>query len=366
MTIESVLNVTCSRALNKESLPVDCNLLDELMSNKYQQLQNEVRAESDKIKQDELKMKMPVLLPCGIFKGAKGAKNLVKHSGVIAIDIDAKDNLHIENFDTLHIELCKIQNVAYCGLSVRGKGYFLIIPITYPDKHKLHFKFIERYFKNKGLIIDQTCKNVNRLRYYSYDEKAYYNHAAKPLKAYYKPPAIKATHTQQKRNKGLQLAGNVYENATAWVLNKGVQFADGQKHEYIFLLSSYLVSKGVKKSDAESWIDSNLIKLTEITTNCIDYPFANFTAGNEIDAKPQLKPTIAKQTKPANVAPKPPEPASYNLDYLQAMAIRHLNNTMLKDKAAGKANYLRCWSDSMEPVINAAGFTKQDFLNSMA
>ena len=43
MTIESVLNVTCSKALNKESLPVDCNLLDELMSDKYQLQQNEVR-----------------------------------------------------------------------------------------------------------------------------------------------------------------------------------------------------------------------------------------------------------------------------------------------------------------------------------
>lgn len=375
MNLESVLNVNCSKANNKESLPVDCNLLDELLSDKYLQQQNEVRTESDMMKQDELKMKMPVLLPSGIFKGAKGAKNLVKHSGVIAIDIDFKDNQHITNFKDFKSEICKISNVAYCGLSVRGKGFFLIIPIAYTDKHKLHFKFIESFFKGKGLVIDQTCINVNRLRYYSYDQEAYYNHGAKPLQAYYMPPEPKSIQCHQKGNKGLQLAGNVYYNATAWVLKKGVEFVEGKKHEYIFLLSSYLVSKGVKKSDAESWIDNNVLKLTEITTNCIDYPYTNFTAGKEIAAKqaPFKRHALAKAftqppTKPlvaVTPPPEPCEPTAYTLEQLKAMAMKHLNNTMIRDKQSSKANYFKCWSEGMGGIIQAAGLTQQQFLNSI-
>ena len=383
--VNSVLNITCSMAVNKNSPPVDSNLLEELRSNKYQQQQDAVRAVSDPKKQGDLKNKMPVLLPCGIFKGAKDAKNLVKHTGLIAIDIDAKDNLHIRNFDALQIELCKIKYVAYCGKSVRGKGYFLIIPIAYPDKHKLHFKYIESYFKSKGIVIDPTCKNVNRLRYYSYDAQAYYNHAAKLLQAYYKPPVIKATQSQQSRNKAQQSTGNVYSDAMQWVSDKGVQFADGTKHEYIFHLCCYLVYKGVKKSDAENWIDKNkdLMPLSEITSNCIDYPYANYQPGKEVQQstnkaqstrqpitpKPQQpQPTVTPDPQPKPIATgTAPEPTSYSysLQQLEAMAIKHLNNTMLRDKTASKANYMKCWSEGMEQVINAAGFTQQQFLNSI-
>ena len=136
MKTQSVLNITCSKAINKESLPVDCNLLEELFSNKYEQQQKALRNETDPDKQNTLKMAMPALWPSCLFYGGSTSNHIVNHTGLIVVDIDAKDNQHIANFHNLKNEVCKIPNVAYCGLSVRGKGYFLIIPITYPDKHK--------------------------------------------------------------------------------------------------------------------------------------------------------------------------------------------------------------------------------------
>jgi hypothetical protein len=372
MTIESVLNVTCSKALNKESLPVDCNLLDELMSDKYQLQQNEVRTESDPVRQNELKMKMPVLLPSGTFKGAKGAKNLVKHSGVIAIDIDFKDNQDVTNFTDFKNEIRKIPEVAYCGLSIRGKGYFLIIPIAYPEKHELHFKFIENFFKKKGLIIDQTCKNVNRLRYYSYDPDAYYKHDAKLLKAYYKPPENQATNYYKKVNNGLKLAGNVYENAMVWVKSKDVIFEDGKKHEYIFLLCSYLASQGVEKKDAEKWIDENLMPLTKITSNCIESPFAKYKAENEIEAKPQpeiinkpklLNPKMDSLPQPKQLPQPEPQPQNCTLQRYKAMAIKDYSKTLIKDRITFKNTYMELWFDGMKTILQPTGITKNDFVN---
>ena len=267
--IDSILNITCSKANNKGSLPVDCNLLEELISNKYEQQQKEVRNESDSIKQDLLKMKMPVLLPSGIFKGAKGAKNLVKHTGLIAIDIDEKDNRHITNFFDLKNEICKIQNVAYCGLSIRGKGYFLIIPITHPDKHRLHFQWIEKYFAKSRIIIDPSGINVNRLRFYSYDPQAYFNHSAKPLQAYYKPAEKQTKQLPQKRTAWQKSTGNVYEDAKKYANRQGFEFAEGQKHMYLFHFCYYLNSNGVKQKDTEDFIESNLMSLTEIKSNCL-------------------------------------------------------------------------------------------------
>lgn len=279
MNINSVLNITCSMAKNKESLPVDCNLLNELLSNNYQVQQDAVRNEKDPEKQNALKMAMPALWSSCLLSGGSTSKYMVKHTSLIVVDVDAKDNQHLTNFYNLKNEICKIINVAYCGLSVRGKGYFLIIPIAYPDNHKQHYQFIVKHFKLRGLNVDPVCKNINRLRFYSYDEQAYYNHNAKPLQAYCEPDKAEVIHSSKKSINGLKLTGNVYSNAMAWAANKGVQFVEGQKHEYIFNLCSYLNSKGISKVDAENWIGSNLMPLAEIKTNCIEYPYSNFIAG---------------------------------------------------------------------------------------
>ena len=56
---------------------------------------------------------------------------------------------------------------------------------------------------------------------------------------------------------------------------------------------------------------------------------------------------------------------SYSLKQLQTMAIRHLNKTMLKNKAAAKANYMAAWANDMAAIINSAGFTQQQFLQTI-
>lgn len=373
MKIESVLNVTCSKAINKEGVPADCNLLDELLSNKYQQQQDAVRNESDPVKQNELKIKMPALWPSCLLVGGSTSKNIANHTGLIVVDIDAKDNEHLTNFYDLKNEICKIPNIAYCGLSVRGKGYFLIIPITYPDKHKEHYQYIVNHFKQHGLNVDPVCKNINRLRFYSYDAAAYYNHVARPLQAYYKPPAAKPTQYQQKDKRGLQLAENVYDKAAAWVINKGYQFTAGQKHCYIFYLCSYLRSQGVNRQDAESWIDSNLMPLNVITSNCIDYPYTNYTAGKEMHhmeankQQPLLHPVKVLAPVLPSIAPTQPillndqlptiqRPGTYTLKQLQAMAWQHFSKyPMFKDKEAAKVNYFTAWANDMAAFIKAAG-----------
>jgi hypothetical protein len=93
----------------------------------------------------------------------------------MCVDIDGQDNLQIEDFDDLRNELSRIVNVAYCSLSASGKGVFCLIPIRYPDKHKLHFEALKISFSKLGITIDNVCADVSRLRGYSYDPDAYFN-----------------------------------------------------------------------------------------------------------------------------------------------------------------------------------------------
>ena len=198
MEIESVLNKPCSRANNMEGAPIDSTVLEELQNQKHLHHQNKVRNETDPDKQIALKGAAAVFTISCQCKGTKKAIDIVSYTKLIAIDIDFKDNLHITNYAELKAEICKIKNVAYCGLSIRGKGFFIIIPIEYTDKHQQHFEWLKMYFTAKGINIDPVCGNVNRLRYHSFDADAYYNHQAKRLQAYYVPPIAAAKQPYNK------------------------------------------------------------------------------------------------------------------------------------------------------------------------
>lgn len=124
----------------------------------------------------------------GLFQPTRKAENLVRHSGLICVDIDRKDNLHIDNWDEIKQELCKLKEIAYISLSVSGNGYFVIIPLKYPHAHKGQFEKLKQDFARIGIIIDRACGDVTRMRCLSYDAEPYINVEAIPYDGYYKEP----------------------------------------------------------------------------------------------------------------------------------------------------------------------------------
>lgn len=137
-----------------------------------------MRAEPDETKQSKMKKNLPCFTVSGSFDGKATKATLEKHSGFIALDIDHKDNLHIENFADLK-NLCKyIPWVSYCGYSSRGNGFFLILPIADPSKHQQYFECLVKVFNHYGVTLDPQCGNVNRFRYASYDPEPYINESA--------------------------------------------------------------------------------------------------------------------------------------------------------------------------------------------
>jgi hypothetical protein len=181
--MKSVLNVevSCFKSyLDTEPRPV--NLLTWLRSTKYAEAVNELRTIEDKDRRDEIKATLPAVTVSGTFFPSRAEENIVRHSKLICIDIDPKGNEHIQNFQELKEQLFHIQNVAYAGLSASGMGFFLIIPIAYPKRHKQHFKAIKQYFNDIGLTVDSAPQNVASLRGYSFDENALFRHDAIPFR----------------------------------------------------------------------------------------------------------------------------------------------------------------------------------------
>lgn len=141
----------------------------------------ELRSCPNPTRRKELKLSLQQATISGVFSPSRSAENLVKHSGLICVDVDRKDNLHIENFDTLIDDVfSRLDQVAFASRSVSGNGYFLIIPLLHPDRHREHFDQLVTDFANMGITIDRACADVCRLRCQSYDLRQHVNLSATP------------------------------------------------------------------------------------------------------------------------------------------------------------------------------------------
>ena len=173
------VSVSCYPSYHKPDNPKPVSLLTWLRSAKYKEAVEKIRSLPDKPARDALKATLPAITPSGLFS-RRAEKDLIAHSGFICLDIDYKDNRQIHNFAALHTQLCHIENIAYLGLSVSGQGYFALVPLAFPEQHKAHFTALSKDFTRLGIALDESCKDVCRLRGYSYDANAYFNHYAKP------------------------------------------------------------------------------------------------------------------------------------------------------------------------------------------
>ena len=174
------IEVSCFKNYLTPNNPKKITLRKWLESSKYRDQVLEIRNTENKESRNKLKSLLPAITPSGLFS-YRSAKSLVSHSGFLQIDIDFSDNSHITNYRDLKEELMNIENFAYVGLSVSGNGYWGLIPILYPDKHKAHFDALHKGFINLGIKIDSSCRDVCRLRGYSIDDSPYFNFDAKPF-----------------------------------------------------------------------------------------------------------------------------------------------------------------------------------------
>lgn len=136
-----------------------------------------------------LKSQLPQATISGVFQGSRKADNLMAHSGLICVDIDAKDNPDVNDFAHLKENvLSQIDEVAYAAHSVGGKGYFVILKLAYPGSHAAQFRELKKDFAKYGITIDGACSDVSRLRCLSYDDAPCINENASLYKGIEEEP----------------------------------------------------------------------------------------------------------------------------------------------------------------------------------
>jgi len=196
-----------------------------------------------------LKKSLPAICPGAVLKTrAKNApenEKILRLTGWMQFDIDLKENNHISDAGNLRDEVKKIVYVAFCGLSVSGKGVWGIIKVKNPEKYRQHFEQLKIDFASRGITLDPTKGgNPTDLRIYSYDPDAYvaeqfqlYDRIVSPIcKQIY--PLKKGTYSGSLWEQASQLANMICE--------KGIDLApDYQKYRDIgFALADEFGEKG--------------------------------------------------------------------------------------------------------------------------
>lgn len=130
--------------------------------------------------------------PSGTFSARRG-NGLIEHSGFICIDIDAKDQL-TTNHKELKSQIAADSYTYAIHDSVSGNGGLVVYVKINTQKHLESFLSLEKhYLDTYKVIIDKSCKNVDRLRYVSFDPEMVINRKAKTWRTYLRNAQVEPT-----------------------------------------------------------------------------------------------------------------------------------------------------------------------------
>ena len=106
--------------------------------------------------------------------------HLKQHTGWLAIDIDLGDNQNLSKFENIRM-ICRFRpEIALLMRSCSGTGYFGLVRLAYPERHKEQFRTLMKEYAAIGITLDKACSNIGRVRFASWDdaEHIYINEAA--------------------------------------------------------------------------------------------------------------------------------------------------------------------------------------------
>jgi hypothetical protein len=262
MPNKSVLDVevSCFKNYNTAGNPANVSLMAWLRSSKYKDKVEAIRSTEDKQTRGELKSQLPAITPSGQFS-YRSQNSLLTHSGLIQIDLD---NLDEGDLEPIKKDLQTLDEIAYLGLSVSGRGLWGLIPMPRdPEFHRDYFDNLLKTFEELiGITLDDKPKNVASLRGYSYDPEAYFNHSAIPFLNKSKPipksnpKPVKTERSEGTSSKGLEdwivremenlTVGNRHAGRLKLARQSGGFVAGGSMHAEILerLTASYLGQYG--------------------------------------------------------------------------------------------------------------------------
>ncbi len=135
-----------------------------------------------KSEQAVLKQTMQCFTPAGLLKSKKkGSIEEINRTGIMQLDFDYNDIL---DYDVEELKQCvfSLDFIAFSGLSCSGKGFYALALISEPYKLNEYAEHCFNILLDYGIKADTTKgRNVNDLRFVSYDSNMLIRENPKPL-----------------------------------------------------------------------------------------------------------------------------------------------------------------------------------------
>lgn len=215
-----------------------------------------------------LKKSLPAAIISGVAVDGIGEQNIIERNSVIAVDIDAKDNPALYDWQAVKDEVSKSPYIAYAGLSVSGLGIFALIPIEDATKHKQHFDAIVSDFANTvftimqnqdtepttlhGIRLDTAASNIASKRFVSYDPQPYWNTEAQIYTKTFEP--MKLYVKKYTFHRGKQF------DAEAFLKAHGIAYNERERHggvQYIVTCPWANLHSSRSRADSAVFVDAD-------------------------------------------------------------------------------------------------------------
>jgi len=247
-------------------------ILDRIKDGASKELVKKIRLEQRKAERNELKKELPAVCFSGIFN-KRNDSSIQQHSGLVCLDFDGyekkKDMLQDKE------QMTRSNFVFSVFISPSGRGLKVLVKIPQDaDNHVNYFNALKNHFNNPHF--DETCKNLSRVCYESYDALIYVNENSsiwdkidertyEEKSTYRDAPTIKITDENK-----------IVDILVKWWTKK-YPMVEGQRNHNCFVLASAFNDFGINKSLAgyvlNNYITSDFTE-TEITRT-IDSAYAN-------------------------------------------------------------------------------------------
>jgi len=210
--------------------------------------------------QANYKKKLANFTASGLF-GTREDDSLIQHSNIIVLDLDK-----LTDVTATRELIIKDKHTHFTFISCRGNG--LAVGVIIDGKHhKESFRQLKEYYQTQlGLAVDESCVNVSRTRFVSYDPELYINEASitfelAPIVT--PPPVISASSTVT-----LPAADDSDEakyQSCINIINKNKSYVNGEHHRYLFSLAGFCNKVGVSEAYALSQIVNDFVVASKTT-----------------------------------------------------------------------------------------------------
>lgn len=257
--------------------PTDTDFYSEMVNIKngaYRQVIEQLKSIKNPDEQKKFKeSKLPSFCVSCQCKEWRKEENIIAHSGLLNIDIDGDQNLHIEDWCEMRDRLCdQLPTIVSCFLSARGNGLSFVVKIK-PDRHRETYSSLSFDLqKHFNIYIDPSCKNPTRLRFVSYDPDAYINFdfenipIVSPSKEYIESVkqapklsflSVTAANSKELFDNAIHFTESKYQSG------QRLQFKKGCQYWYLITLAGYCNSHGMSLDYCKQMVIDRFSQLTK-------------------------------------------------------------------------------------------------------